>query len=188
MLVVGSSGAGKDTLLTAAAKYLASEKTILFARRSITRECDPQLEVHHTLTVDAFHRAVCAGNYAFQWQAHGLGYLIGKSIEQDIRAGNTIVLNVSRSVVGEAIRRYENVCVIEIHVPNNVLAKRLSARGRENAEEIEARLNRAPFEFPPDAHVCRVENTSTVEEGGHLLAKVIGQAAGLVGEAESNRP
>ena len=54
-----------------------------------------------------------------------------------------MVVNVSRTVVTLAEERVERVCVIHVTAAPAVLAARLAARGRENADAIQPRLERA---------------------------------------------
>ena len=39
------------------------------------------------------------GDFAFWWEAHGLKYALPAAIDDDIRAGRTVVCNVSRGIV-----------------------------------------------------------------------------------------
>ena len=61
--------------------------------------------------------------------------------------------------------------VILVTAPPAVLARRLAARGRESAEAIEARLDRAAFALPPGIRAVTVLNDGTPETGiARLLA------------------
>src|SRR3954452_5276441 len=125
VLVVGPSGAGKDTLLDAARQALADDTRFRFVRRVITRPADAGGEAHEAVTEAEF----AARDFALQWQAHGLRYGIpAEAIEERVVA----VANVSRTVIAEAARRFR-VRVIEVTAPPDVLASRLASRGREDA-------------------------------------------------------
>ena len=76
------------------------------------------------------------------WEAHGHCYALPKTIDEDIRAGRTVVANISRTVI-EAVRSfYADVTVVLISAPPEVLAQRLAARGRSSDGRVEDRLVR----------------------------------------------
>ncbi len=109
VLVVGPSGAGKDTLLDAARRALAGDPRFHFVRRVITRPADAGGEVHEAVTEEEF----AARDFALQWQAHGLRYGIPADA---IEAGVVSVDNVSRTIIADAARRFR-VRVIEVTAP-----------------------------------------------------------------------
>ena len=146
ILVVGPSGAGKDTLLNGARERLAADARFRFVRRTITRADQLGEEAHEGVAEQAFALRQAAGEFALTWRAHGLHYGIPADIGVDLADGRVVVANVSRAVVAEAAERFP-VSVIEVSAPADVLARRLAARGREDAVDVARRLSRA-IELP----------------------------------------
>ena len=142
VLVVGPSGAGKDTLLDGARAAFAGDPGIVFVRRAITRPEDAGGEAHAPLSEADFAARERAGGFALSWRAHGLAYGIPASIAADLAAGRVVIANVSRTVIEEAAAKFP-VHVIEITAPPEILAARLAARGREDQAMQAARLSRA---------------------------------------------
>lgn len=171
VLVVGPSGAGKDTLLNAARRTLADDARFRFVRRVITRPADPAGENHEPVTEAEF----AARGFALQWQAHGLRYGVPADIANDIASGVTVVANVSRAVIAEAATRFP-VRVIEVTAPPVILAKRLAARGREAAADIAARLART-VPLPYDTDIDTIFNDTTPEIGAQRLLAALNRAA-----------
>jgi phosphonate metabolism protein PhnN/1,5-bisphosphokinase (PRPP-forming) len=174
VLVVGPSGAGKDTLLAGARATLAGDTRIRFVRRAITRPADCDSEDHEPLTPDAFATRLRQGAFALHWQAHGLSYGIPADIADAIVAGRTVVANVSRGVISAAAARLP-VHVIEVTAAASVLAQRLRARRREGDSDIAARLSRHA-ELPAGIPVTRIANDSTIEEGVTAMVAAISRA------------
>ena len=141
ILVVGPSGAGKDTLLGLVKTACADDHRIVFPRRLITREASAS-EDNEEISVEAFQRAVAGGDYAMHWEAHGHRYALSRAINDDIRAGRTVVANVSRAIISAARRAYSNVMVVLITAPPDVLAARLAARARPSDGQLADRLAR----------------------------------------------
>lgn len=143
VLVVGASGAGKDSILNGARAELAGDGQFAFVRREITRPADPWGEDHLPVSWDTFRARAADGSYALAWEAHGCGYGIPAAALQGLASGRSAIANVSRGVVASARTRFAPLRVVHITVPERILALRLSARGRENAKQIEGRLARA---------------------------------------------
>lgn len=151
MLVVGPSGAGKDTLIAGARAACADDPAVVFPRRVVTRPSSAA-EDHDTVTAGVFARRVIDGGFALWWDAHGHRYGIPWTVDDDIRAGRTVVCNVSRTVTGEARGRYARVVVVLVTAPPEVLAARLAARARASDGDVATRVARAAG-LDPDADV-----------------------------------
>ena len=171
VLVVGPSGAGKDTLLNAARVAFAGDSRFRFVRRVITRPADPMGENHEPADDAEFNRR----HFALSWGAHGLRYGIPADIEADIARGVTVVANVSRGVIEPAAARFP-VHVIEVTAPPDILARRLAERGRESAPDIAARLARH-VDVPHGVPVTVVTNDGTPAEGIARFQAVLSRLA-----------
>ena len=182
VLLVGPSGAGKDTLLDAARQALAADVWFRFVRRIITRPAGAGGEAHQPVTQAEF----AALHFALSWQAHGLRYGIPADIESDLAARRIVVASVSRTVIAEAARRFP-VRVIEITAPPELLATRLAERGREAASDVAARLARS-IALPPGIPVVTVVNDATIERGAARLIAALSRAAEDARPAETDGP
>jgi ribose 1,5-bisphosphokinase len=170
ILVVGPSGAGKDTLIGLARAACAGDGNVVFPRRVVTREASA-FEENEQISLDAFRKARTRGDFAVHWEAHGHCYALPRAIDDDIRAGRTVVANVSRTVV-DAIRRcYTDVTVVSITAPPDVLAKRLAARSRSSDGKIEHRLSRAVDDVASTP--VTIANVGRVEDHARELVQVI---------------
>jgi ribose 1,5-bisphosphokinase len=170
VLVVGPSGAGKDTLLGLARTACADDGNIVFPRRVVTREASSS-EDNEQMSPDAFQHALEQGKFAMNWEAHGHCYALPRAIDDDIRAGRTVVVNVSRTVVGEMRRAYADVAVVSITAPSDVLAARLAMRARSSDGKIEQRLARTVDDAAaPDVTIV---NVSSAEFHARQLVRAI---------------
>lgn len=165
VLVVGPSGAGKDTLLTYARRQLR-DSDIMFARRRITRASD-HTEDHLSIDHTAFEQGCAEGRFPLFWRANGLGYALGEDVRDAILAGRTVVANGSRATVAEARQRFERLKVVLVTAPASVLAARIAARGREAHDDAAQRLAREPtLDAPPDVGIM---NDGAIEQAGERL-------------------
>ena len=171
VLVVGPSGAGKDTLIGLARAHLDGDPRYVFPRRLVTRTADPALEDHHTHDEAAYADLVAAGRCALHWRAHDLGYALPASVDADIAAGRTVVVNVSRAVVAAAAAKYANLVVAYIDAPRALRAARIGARGREDPASATARAARAVA--LPDAPHLRILNDGPPETAAAVLLALI---------------
>ena len=164
VLVVGPSGAGKDSVLNGARTAFADDERFVFVQRTITRESGAGVEDNVEATPGTFAAAKAAGAFALFWRAHDLDYGIPVTIEDDLRAQRCVIANVSRSVIELARARYAGTRVVNITAPLAVLARRIALRGREDAVTIEKRLARAGYSFPTSEDIVHLKNTGTVED------------------------
>jgi ribose 1,5-bisphosphokinase len=171
VLVVGPSGAGKDTLLGLAKAACADDRNIVFPRRVITREASAS-EDNEEVSAGTFQEALTRGQYAMHWEAHGHCYALLRAIDDEIRAGRTIVANVSRTVIGAMRSSYAEVVVVLITAPPNVLAERIAMRARGSDGTVENRLRRT-VEDAAAAPDVTIVNTGSAEYHSRQLVRVI---------------
>ena len=176
ILIVGPSGAGKDTLLNGVRDLLDDHAPVRFVRRVITRPGDMGEEAHESVAEQEFTLRETAGDFALAWRAHGLHYGIPADIAIDLAQGRIVIANVSRAVVAEAAQRFP-VGVIEITAPPEVLAARLAQRGREDADDMARRLSRA-IELPLPVDRERVVNDGPPDQGARRLLSAIERLSG----------
>ena len=104
-------------------------------------------------------------------------YAVGAAVDDHIRAGKTVVCNVSRAVISQLRCRYANVRVVLVTAPADVLAERLAARGRGTDGVLGARLARstpAQRDLAPD---LVIENVGDPLNGvDKLIAAIAGKS------------
>jgi ribose 1,5-bisphosphokinase len=171
ILVVGPSGAGKDTLMGLAKAACADDCKIVFPHRVITRQASVS-EDNEEVTPDAFRQALARDQYAMHWEAHGHCYALPRKIDDELRAGRTVIANVSRTVVATMRRAYADVVVVSITAPPNVLAERLAMRGRSSDGKIEHRLGRVVDDASAAPDVTIV-NVSSAEYHARQFVRII---------------
>jgi len=171
VLIVGPSGAGKDTLIAGARAACAGTTNVAFPRRVVTRAIS-DTENHDSLDVADFDRAVKDGKFALWWEAHGHKYGIPSSVDVAIRAGTVVVTNVSRAIVSAVRRRYVHVETVLVTAPPDVLTSRLMRRLRKTDGSVIERVKRNNLynNFRAD-HV--IETTGAPELAVQQLLRVI---------------
>lgn len=168
VLVVGPSGAGKDTLLRLAQAVCIDDHNVVFPRRVVTRESSAD-EDNLAMNPDDFRRAREHGDFAVHWEAHGHSYALPLNINDDIRAGRAVVANVSRTVIGALRQAYANVVVVAITAPPDVLAQRLAARARHSDGNLADRLARSVDDASANADVTILNAGSADYHSRHLV-------------------
>jgi ribose 1,5-bisphosphokinase len=144
--LMGPSGAGKDSLIAALRRSRAAEReNLLIAHRYITRPANARdSEQHIPLSEREFQARRRHGLVALDWRAHGCHYAVGVEMEAWMSKGFTVILNGSRQHLPTAKQKYaDRLKPVCLTVSTETLKKRLAARNRENAEQIENRLRRA---------------------------------------------
>ena len=160
LVVVGPSGAGKDSVL-AAWRHRLGALPVHFAQRVVSRPTEAS-EQHEPISACDFTRAVADGEFATSWHAHGLGYGLRWRELAPIAEGRWVVLNGSREHLPALRRQAPALRAVELTAPPELLAQRLQARAREDRQSIARRLHRQPI---VEADHCISNNT-------HLAAAV----------------
>ena len=181
VLVVGPSGAGKDTLIAHARKALADDGRFVFPKRLVTRPSSA-FEEHDTFTEDDFEHGLAVGAFALAWRAHGLGYALAKEAARQAERGHVVVANVSRLVIGDALACFGAVGVVEVTAPEAVLRQRLAARSR-GGENVASRLARASI--ATTAADLRIHNDASPESSA---AQLVAFLQGFAGRPHSVHP
>lgn len=163
-LVVGPSGAGKDSLMDGA-KHILPKQNYLFAKRTVTRPPGMVGEDYESCDPATFAQRKANGEFLTTWQAHGYEYGLPKELATEQAKGRHIVANGSRAMVADIAHAVQNLIVIHVTAPADLLAKRLAKRGRETEAEIRERLNRQITNFPDGVEVRTVVNDASLAQG-----------------------
>ena len=165
-LVVGPSGAGKDSLIDGAKEALQGDGGHVFPRRYITRPADAGGENHIPVSNEMFATLLDRGEMLLSWQAHNLQYGVPLAIGEHLARGRNVILNVSRTVVDFARETLSPVKVLYITVSDETLTERLHARGRESSADIKRRVARAR------EYVISGDDVYEINNGGTLDASI----------------
>lgn len=177
-LVVGPSGAGKDTLIEGARAALEPGGAYVFPRRAITRPAEAGGEDHEALSPGAFAEREAEGAFFATWRAHGLAYGLPGCISATLETGRHVVANVSRAILADLAGRVSPMAAIEVAAPADLRARRLAGRAREDEADAARRLAREGAPLPDGVAVRRVLNDGTPEEGiERLIAALTGTDA-----------
>jgi len=173
VLVVGPSGAGKDSLMDAVRSKFRNRRELVFARRCITRAADAGGEDHEYLTVDQFQKTQRNGGFLLHWQAYGMFYGIPALYRDNLSAGTIVVANVSRMVLNQARRRFPSRLIVYVTASPETLAVRLACRGRETIAGVDMRLRRAISTRPSGSDVLTVINDGALEDAADQFESIL---------------
>lgn len=176
-LVVGPSGAGKDTLIAEARRALAGDARFVFATRVVTRPADAGGEAHTPATLEAFAAAEAAGQFLLSWRSHGLAYGIPAGVAADLARGRVVIANVSRTAITRAEALVERVAVLVVTAPLDVLAERIAGRGRESADDVRRRLARTVPVVTARAAVVEIDNAGEIGEAARRFTAALAALA-----------
>ncbi len=173
--IMGPSGSGKDSLMAEARLRLPAEAPIVFAHRYITRPSDAGGENHVALSRAEFQLRLSRGLFSLSWESHGFAYGIGREIDIWLEGGLSVVMNGSRAALSRSLVAYPEMLPVLVDVSEQILRERLSARGREDTVEIQARLARARMAVTETPALVRFDNSGPLAERSRALAELIFQ-------------
>lgn len=169
VLVVGASGAGKDSVIGYARSRLAGRDDVVFPPRIVTRAPDAT-EQPDTMDLARFEHEEALGHFLVSWRAHGLAYALPGWLEDDLRHGRQVVANVSRAIIPALCARF-TCCVVMVEAGAALRRARIAARGREEGAAIDARVRRSVAR-PLRIDAC-IRNEGTLAEAGEALVALV---------------
>lgn len=179
LYVMGPSGAGKDSLLAWLRARLPPALPLHWARRTISRPAEAGGEAHESVDSATFERLRDEQAFGLHWDAHGLHYGVRHQELAPLQAGRWVLLNGSRAYLPQAQEKYPALTVLHITASAGVLHQRLLARGRESAETVAQRVQRADAYRPGLAQrLVEVRNDSTLDAAGAQLLQTLQQLEG----------
>ncbi len=179
---MGPSGAGKDSLLDWLREHLPAGLPVQWARRTISRPAAPGGEAHESTTPEEHPVLHAAGAFALHWEANGLAYGVRHGEMAPLAQGRWLLVNGSRAYLPEALVHYPALVAVHITASPEVLRQRILSRGRESAEEVEQRVQRAlQFQAPPGTAGIEVRNDTSLDEAGRQLLQALERLPGWPG-------
>jgi len=175
-LVVGPNGSGKGSVIDGARRRFADDGRFVFPRRVITGSAGSGGEIYQTVTPAQFDRMRRDGAFFLCWGAHGVNFGIPAGIEDDLKAGRSVVVTVSRTVIAQARAKTDRVTVIELAPRPSSLAERLIRRGRDAPADIEDKSDRSGWRRSEDA--VAIDNNGPLEVVVGRFCAVLGRVAG----------
>lgn len=170
--VIGPSGAGKDSVLQGLRQRWPQAAGAHWARRCITRAAEAGGEQHESMDTATFERHRLAEGFAMHWTANGLLYGVRHSEIEPLRDGRWVFVNGSRGWLPGLLARWPDSTVVHISAAPDILAHRLSARGREAPDAIAARLLRqVPVVLP--ANSIHIENNAGLDAAVAALQQAL---------------
>jgi len=143
VLVVGNSGSGKDSIISGVVKRFPSNlKEIHLTQRYITRPSS-ETEDNIAITPEIFKKMSLQKKFALEWHIYDLDYGVPIEIDDWLKKGHPVIVNVSRTIVKKARNTYRNILVVFIKVPFEITYQRIKERGRESRKLLQERIQRA---------------------------------------------
>ena len=172
--IVGNSGSGKDSLIREVLNNYPKELTpLIFPKRFITRPPSPDTEDFISIAEDEFKEMLNRGEFVFHWRTYHKFYGVQKDIMENIEAGHSVLVNVSRMILEEAKKNYKFLRIIFVYVPFEITAQRIKEREREDSKELQERLERARKNQYLDIADFTVDNSGDLQVAGKELLDYI---------------
>jgi len=173
--IIGGSGAGKDSLINYVRSHISDNFEIEFVRRYITRSSNAGGENHIELTEGEFLKYKDKNHFVMDWFSHNTYYGISSGMNVWLSNNISVVMNGSRSYLGEAATRYPDIIPVLIRVDPLILSERLLSRGRESYSEIQNRIAQAIKLESSVQHrnLMIIDNNASLSYAGEKLLNIL---------------
>lgn len=165
IFIVGNSGSGKDAIVQALIQsWPSSYPPLRIAQRYITRPPHTS-EPFISVTPDVFQSLQKQGKFIFSWHIYDLDYGIPYDVFDFVNRGEIVIVNVSRTILNDAKKRYPQIKIVFVKVPLSITTERMKTRQRENPSDpqFQERLERARENQDLDDVDCVVDNSGNLD-------------------------
>ena len=184
-LIIGNSGAGKDSVIEEVQRRFPSHyKKLMLLRRVITRK-GSDTEKFESVDTETFRKLRESGEFILEWESYEHFYGIRREVLDWLDAGHPVLLNISRTVVQTAREKIPDAKVIFIRVPLEVTADRIIERGRETYKEVLNRVVRAQEHQDSEGADFVVDNVGNL---GKTSQKVLDYILESIGNDSTHVP
>lgn len=175
LFVVGASGVGKNSLMEGLAKKDANVK---LAPRLVTSQ-RPDGSGDQQVNEELLREMQLAGKIFLSWRAHDITYAVPNDFE-DCAINDILLINGARRALPGLMAKYPHSLVVHITAPREERARRLAARGREDASSIAKRLEDLSWEpeLVPERQFAEINNDQDLETGIARLEHAIKNLSG----------
>lgn len=147
-------------------------KPLKLVKRYITRP-PSETELNNPITVEEFKNLENQEKFALKWHIYGLDYGVPIEIDNWLKEGHPVIVNVSRTIVKEANEKYVNIKIIFVDVPFEITLQRVQERGRESGDLLDERIERArkSQKFPKADFI--VDNSGKLDDAINQLLNYV---------------
>ncbi len=179
-IITGPSGAGEDSVINGMKKYFSTEKIITSTTRPM-RPNETAGEDYYFLSHEKFQEKI-NNNEFFEWALADNGNYYGgerKEIERVLNSTKVGIWKIDYKGAIKAKKLLTNVISIYLHVPIEIIAKRLKNRKIHDAKFIEGRIeyaqgwykNREKFDHEVYNEEGKLDET--IEKVANIIKKYI---------------
>lgn len=176
-ILVGPSGAGKNTLMRAAKQRFADLRQLATATTRAMRPGEQQNREHLFVSLAEFQRMVASGELVEHQNVH-LDDWYGtprRSLESAFAEDRDLIADIECLGAEQIYAEYADNTVLIFVSPSSVevLAERIRMRGNVSDEELAGRLARARFEMTFARHCHYLIINDVVEPAAEHLCQII---------------
>lgn len=167
IIITGSTGSGKDTIVAELRKINPSWKQIVTSTTRLMRPNETQGVEYNFIDKETFLKMKDNGDFIETVEYAGNNYGTPKSAFDHLSAGVTLIWRIEASMSAKVNNLFKNTKVIYIDLPDKeTIYRRLKGRGMSD-EEIERRIKQDEH----DRRKYHFENV-VINSDGHLEESV----------------